>query len=50
MAAVDEEEQPAVRAGDVIEYLRKGSRGEIDFDAAAAAEDMSSCLAYLLEQ
>jgi len=35
---------------DVIEYLRKGSRGEIDFDAAAAAEEMSSCLAYLLEQ
>ena len=35
---------------DVIEYLRKGSRAEIDFDSAAAAEDMSSCLAYLLEQ
>jgi PAS domain S-box-containing protein len=35
---------------DVIEYLRKGSRGEIDFAAAAAAEEMSSCLAYLLEQ
>jgi PAS domain S-box-containing protein len=35
---------------DVIEYLRRGSRAEIDFDAAAAAEEMSSCLAYLLEQ
>ena len=35
---------------DVIEYLRKGSRAEIDFDSAAAVEDMSSCLAYLLEQ
>jgi len=34
---------------DVIEYLRKG-RGEVEFDAAAAAEDMNSCLAYLLEQ
>jgi PAS domain S-box-containing protein len=35
---------------DLIEYLRNGSKSEIDFDTAAAAEEMSSCLAYLLEQ
>ena len=35
---------------DLIEYLRKGSRSHIDFESSAAAEDMSSCLAYLLEQ
>ena len=35
---------------DLIEYLRNGSKSEIDFDTAAASEEMSSCLAYLLEQ
>jgi PAS domain S-box-containing protein len=36
--------------GDVIEFLRRGSTEVIDFDAAAEAEDMSSCLIYLMEQ
>jgi PAS domain S-box-containing protein len=35
---------------DLIEYLRMGSRSDIDFDSAAAGEDMFSCLAYLLEE
>ena len=36
--------------GDVVEYLRRGSTAAIEFDSAAAAEDMGSCLVYLLEK
>jgi hypothetical protein len=36
--------------GDVIEYLRRGSTSLIEFESAAASQDVSSCLVYLLEQ
>ena len=36
--------------GDVIEYLRRGSTGDVDFGAAATAQDLGSCLVYMLER
>jgi len=36
--------------GDVIEYLRRGSTGPVDFETAAAAQDLGSCLVCMLEQ
>jgi hypothetical protein len=37
-------------SGEVIQYLRNGSTSDLDFEAAVAAEEMNSCLAYLLER
>src|SRR6267378_1485478 len=36
--------------GEVIEYLRRDSSEAANFEAAAAAQDMSGCLMYLLQQ
>jgi PAS domain S-box-containing protein len=35
---------------DVIDYLRKGSRGAVQFEAAVEAQDVHSCVVYLLEE
>jgi len=36
--------------GEVIEYLRRDSSEAANFEAAAAAQDMSGCLMYLMQQ
>jgi PAS domain S-box-containing protein len=36
--------------GDVVEYLRKGSTSPVDFESAAASQDVNGCLVFLLEQ
>jgi PAS domain S-box-containing protein len=36
--------------GEVVEYLRRDSSEAANFEAAAAAQDMSGCLMYLLRQ
>lgn len=36
--------------GEVIEYLRRDSSEAASFEAAAAAQDMSGCLMYLMQQ
>jgi len=35
---------------DVIEYLRRNASEAADFEASAAAQDMSGCLMYLMQQ
>jgi PAS domain S-box-containing protein len=34
----------------VLDYLRRGTSGPVDFDSALREQDMSTCLVYLLEQ
>ncbi len=36
--------------GDVIDHLRRGLQGQIDFAAAASDRDIAACVVYLLEQ